>query len=280
MRGYMFALAVSAALAASPALAHGPQIQITNDNNQIVTRRLILDAPYSDSLTARKSVYVMPLLPFNNVWYSRPNNEIDPILHQPAFFSGPGLAYGYDQVDGGPQAFAASSVLSLGFTDGLKRWDGAAFSDAGATELKAFRGSNVHIASPPENFAVTSDGPPFDSLSLPPVSATYNAEVHNSIRYGLLGDGSSPTSASPDGVYLVSFQLTSTQIGLAPSNAFFFVLHKNAPAATLAEAMNSLGFASSFVQWVPEPGSATLLMAGGTCLLSVRRRRLPTRGRG
>ena len=96
MRARMFALAVFAALTAQLVYAHGPQIQITNDNNKIATRQLHLDGPYSDALTAPKSVYVMPVFEFSGVWYSRPNNEIDPILLQPAFPSGPGLAYGYD----------------------------------------------------------------------------------------------------------------------------------------------------------------------------------------
>ena len=43
------------------ASAHGPQIQITNDNNKIVTRALHQDGDYSLALTAPKSVYVMPL---------------------------------------------------------------------------------------------------------------------------------------------------------------------------------------------------------------------------
>ena len=134
-----------------------------------------------------------------SVWYSKPNNAIDPITLLPAFPSGPGLAYGYDLADGGPQAFAADSVISVGFLDGLKLWNGAAFTDAGATELKAFRGSNANITTPAANFAVTSDSGPFDSVSLAAVAANYGtdgAEVHSSFRWALLGDGTSPTSTS------------------------------------------------------------------------------------
>jgi hypothetical protein len=274
MRAPMVALALSTALASLTAQAHGPQIQITNDNGKIVTRRLILDGPYSHSLTQPKSVYVMPLLDFESVWYSRPNHDIDPITHLPAFPSGPGLAYGYDLADGGPQAFAAGSILSVGFTDGLKLWNGAAFTDAGATELKAFRGSNVNIATPAANFAITSDTGPFDSVSLAAVAAGYGsegAEVHSSLRFALLGDGSSPNSGSPDGVYLLGLQLSSTQASLSASESYYFVLHKNTTPSAIEDAVQSLGFAASAVQYVPEPSGGVLLAMGSGSMLTLRR---------
>jgi hypothetical protein len=261
---------VAVALGASQGAAHGPQIQVTNDNNKITTRTLLLDGPYSTALTAPKSVYVMSVLPFNNVWYSRPNGEIDAILMQPAFPSGPGLAYGYDLADGGPQAFEAGSVISIGFTDGLKLWNGAAFVDAGATQLKAFRGSNPDISTPVESFAVTTDAGPFDSLSLPAVQDGYGdegAEVHNSLRYALLGDGASPTSTSPDGVYLVSLQASNSQSGFNPSDEYFFVLNKNAPWSTVVSAVQSLGIAPALQQWVvPEPAAAAFVLPALMCL--------------
>ena len=95
----------------------------------------------------------------------------------------------------------------------------------------------MNIASPTENFAVTSDAAPFDSVSLPAIAANYGAEgaeVHNSLRFALLGDGASPTSASPDGIYLLKLQLSSTQAGLAPSDAYHFVLYKNASTLPFA----------------------------------------------
>lgn len=272
MRTHWIILGFAAALAVSTALAHGPQIQITNDNNKIVTRELLNDGPYSDSLTAPKSVYVMPLLEFSGVWYSRPNNE--QLAGLPAFPSGPGLAYGYDLTNGGPQAFAAGSVISVGFLDGLKLWNGAAFADAGVTELKAFRGSNPNIATPDANFAITSDAGPLDSLSLAAVAENYGAdgdEVHGSFRWALLGDGSSPTSTSLDGVYLLKLQATSTQGGLAASDPYYFVLHKNAAPEAVAAAVNSLGFAPGLVQVVPEPSAALMLAAVGVGILSARR---------
>jgi hypothetical protein len=79
MRAQTFALAVSLGLATSVVQAHGPQLQITDDNNKLVTRQIILNKPYS-ILTVPKSVYVIPMAQFNGIWYSQPNNEIDPIL--------------------------------------------------------------------------------------------------------------------------------------------------------------------------------------------------------
>jgi hypothetical protein len=269
-------------LAASVAVAnaHGPQIQITNENNKIVTRELHFEEPYSSSLTPPKSLYVMAAQPFDGVWYSRPNGEIDAILGLPKYPSGPGLAYGYDLADGaGPQAFEAGSVLSVAFTAGLKRWDGVAFVDAGVTELKAFRGSNPNIAAPDANFAVTSDGGPFDSLSLASIAVNYGgaqpvdgANAHGSLRWALLGDGNSPASSSPDGVYLVSLQLSSSHGGLIPSDEYFFVLNKNSPWSTVADAVGALGVEPSLQQWAaPEPNSSLLVWIALTAVASVGR---------
>lgn len=122
--------------------AHGPQMQITNDNGKIVTRNVIPDGPYSTQLTSPKLTYVMPLLDSNGVRYSRPNPELDALTQVPLFPSGPGLAYGFDLADGGTQAFAADSVLSVQLIAGLQRWNGSQFVDAGDTQLKAFRGSD------------------------------------------------------------------------------------------------------------------------------------------
>lgn len=267
MRTCMFALAVGVALAGSSAYAHGPQIQITNDDNQIVTRQIIQDGPYSGALTVPKSVYVIPLQEIGNVWYSQPNNSPSPTIPgAPQYVSGPGFAYGYDLADGGSKEFETASVVSLNFTGGLKLWDGSAFGNAGTTQLKAFRGSDPNITAPEANFAVTADSGPFDNVSLPAVAASYGSEgpeVHSTIRYALLGDGSDPQSARPDGIYLVSLQLSSTQDGLADSDEFLFVLPKNVPYATVSEAVGSLGLAPSEVQWlVPEPGALSLLLLG------------------
>lgn len=271
MRARMFVLGFVFMIAASTALAHGPQLQITNDNNKIVTREIFNESPY-EPISNPKSVYVMPLLESGGVWYSRPNNTL--VADVPAYPSGPGLAYGSDQLDGGDRLFSAGSVLSIAFTNGLKLWNGAAFADAGATQLKGFRGSNANISTPAENFAITSDSGPFDSLSLAAISGTYDAEAHSSLRWALLGNGTSPTSSSPDGVYLLSLQLSSTQNGLASSDPYYFVLHKNASSSDVAAAVASLGFAPELVQAVPEPAAAAMMLLGLIgCIGAARSRR-------
>src|SRR5205809_8099819 len=100
MRAIAYVVATFVLLPAVSAIAHGPQIQITNDGGKIVTRQLIADGPYSNSLTAVKSVYVTPLLDFNGVWYLPPNSSIAPILVGLAFPSGVGFACGYCLADG------------------------------------------------------------------------------------------------------------------------------------------------------------------------------------
>lgn len=261
--------------AGTTALAHGPQMQITNDNGKIVTRQVIPDGPYSTQLTSPKTTYVMPLLESSGVWYSRPNPEVDAITQAPLFPSGPGLAYGYDLADGGDQAFAAGSVLSVQLIAGLQKWDGSQFVDAGSTQLKAFRGSDPTIQTPDANFAITSDAAPFDSLSLAAIGANYGAdgtEAHASIRYALLGDGTSPTSATADGVYLVKMQLTSSQTDLSSSDPYQFVLYKNANALALSAAVSSLNVSADQVQYVPEPGTCGLVGMGLLALVARVRR--------
>jgi hypothetical protein len=266
MRIVAYVLLAFVSLAAASAFAHGPQIQVTNDDGKIVTHRLIADAPYSNSLTTATSVYVMPLVDFNGVWYSQPNSVVDPILGVASFPSGPGFAYGYDLADGDAQSFETGSVLSLVLMDGLKKWNGTSYVDAGATQLKAFRGTNANISTPAENFATTSDSGPFDSLDLPAVAAGYGSEggeVHTSLRYALLGDGSDPSSAAPDGIYLLGMRLTSTQAGLTASDPYYFLLYKNAAPGSVLSAVNALGVPASGVQFadVPEPAISALCVS-------------------
>jgi hypothetical protein len=241
---------------ASSAHAHGPQLQITNDGGQIVTRRIYVEAPY-EALAPEKSVYVMPLLEFNGAWYSRPNTLIDPALGLPVYYSGPGLAWGQDQADGGPRAFEEGTNFVLNFTDGLKRWDGAAFVDPGTEQIQAFRGGNADM---PSATAVTTDTGPFEGLAFGAIAADYDAEAHSSSRFRLLGDGSDGISPSQDGVYLVSLSVASTQAGLAPSDPFYFVMHKNTTPDVVSAAVASLGIDASLVQVVPEPASVALVV--------------------
>ena len=198
MRTYAFVLAMFAALAAATAFAHGPQIQITNDGGKIVTRQLIADGPYSNSLTPPKSVYVMPLLPIQQcvVFAAEQRDRSD--SGRAGVSVGAGFCVWIRLADGGPAVRNRQRSFA-----GVYRWFEAmeriGVCRCRATQLKAFRGSNANIASPPENFATTSDSGPFDSLDLPTVAANYGAEgaeVHTSLRFALLGDGTDPLSVS------------------------------------------------------------------------------------
>jgi hypothetical protein len=273
MRAYTFALGVAAALAASSALAHGPQIQITNVSNKIVTRNLIPAGSYGTSLTAPKSVYVLPIQqvfsgsPTSDFWSVLPNSTIDPITHVSEYQFGPGLAYGYGHT------FDSGQHFNVDFTDALLRWNGSSFAaNPGPEEIGALRGDSTSAA----DTAFTTDSGPYQGLVFGSISSTYNAESHSSMRFRVLGDGSSALVEPADGIYLLKFQISSTQPQLMPSDDVSLVLHKNASSEALGAAVASLGADPAFVQYVavPEPATATLLLTPlATCLLGVWRRR-------
>ncbi len=270
--------ALVAVAAAGEALAHGPQIQATVENGKIVTRRLIKDGPYSDSLTAPTSVYVMPVVKdFSGVWLTRPNDALLP-GGIPEFPSGPGLAYGYGyDASTNPAPFPLGSQLVLSFVDGLKEWDSAAnaYIDPGVTELESFRGSGVNSVA-----ARTSDTAPFADIKFPSVIppatgiAFTDDETHTSVSYRMLGDGNSPTSNLPDGgrIYLASLRLGSTDPSVAASDPFYLVLSKGAQQMDVAIAAGSLGVPPSGIQFVPEP-TAIALTALAAALTPWSRRR-------
>jgi hypothetical protein len=260
---------------ANAALAHGPQIQITNDNGQIVTRELFVEQPYDQSLSSPKSVYVMPLSPSavagGTEWYARPNPSVTAGLGLPTYVSGPGIAYGYgstyDAGTGtGTVAFPVGSHFMLSLNDGLKRWNGSAFVDPGTEQLQAFRVSNNQVVAS----ATTSDAGPFQSFDFPDVTAPTSpdsVDAHQGVRYRLLGDGSSSTSSAQDGIYLVSMRLASSHAGVSPSDPFHYVLYKNVPLPDVQTIVASVFPNGSLVQIVPEPAGAALLALGAIVLL-------------
>jgi hypothetical protein len=68
-------------------------------------------------------------------------------------------------------------------------------------------------------------------------------------------------------------QLSSTQLNLAPSAEYFFVLHKNASHADVQSAVSSLQVAPGAVQYVPEPSSLLAMgIAGMLAAVGYRRR--------
>lgn len=280
MRASTLALAFALAIAALPAFAHGPQIQLTRDaNGEIITHRIMNSLPsgeYPHELAPQTSVYVMPLTDrADGAWRATPNNS-QLSNGDPEFLGWPGFMYahGYDAITN-PQPFPTGSRFILSFTQGLKSWGGvSSFVDAGATELEAYRGPS----NAPTALAKTSDTLPFQSLMFPGAAgisfAADGADTHNTVHYRMLGNGTSIASPLADGVYLLSLQLSSTASStVTPSNPFYFVLHKGAEPAALAAAVSSLGFETSAVQVIPEPGNCVLLLAAALCTGSQRRRR-------
>jgi hypothetical protein len=260
MRYQTVLITLGALMAAIPAAAHGPQIQTTLNAGKIVTREIVDEPAYHTSLSDPKTVYVIPLGEFLGVWRAQPDASLLPD-GTPEFVGWPGFAYGYgyDPVTN-PAPFPLGSKFILGFTAGMKSWNGSAFTDAGPTEAEAYRGSSAS----PTALAKTSDSGPFQSLMFPSGSgitfASEGADVHNTVNYRMLGDGSSTTSALPDGIYLLSMQLSNTQSGINPSDPFYFVLNKNTPWSTVSNAVGSLGIASALQQWaVPEPEAIGLM---------------------
>ncbi|MBX9652173.1 hypothetical protein K2Y11_00995 [bacterium] len=249
---------------ASTAMAHGPQIQITNTGDKIVTRNIFSDEPYTP-LTDPISVYVLPLnLEPNGTYYVQPNDEINAGTGLPAFPSGPGITYGLGST------FASGYRFTLNLVDGLKLWNGTTWVDPGTEQIQAYRGSETA----PTASAITSDSSPFASFNFSNIPANYAASAHSSVSYRLLGDGVSGTAASDDGIYLLSMQLSSNQPGLASSDTFYFVLYKNVGRAEALEAVQSLGVSPAAVQVVPEVGSMTLMgLAGLTMVGAVLRKR-------
>lgn len=271
-------LALTVLLAASPlaALAHGPQLQLTRQenigqNDQIVTREIFNNEPYVP-LSDPKRVYVMPLIETQGVWYSRPNNELSTTVPGlPEYLSGPGIAFGYDQVDGGPRDFASGFRFELKLIDGLQVWDGSAFVDPGDEQIEAYRSSGSAIT----NDSLSSASPA--TMPYGNVSGTYNSTAHSGASLRLLGNGTDPLSESQDGVYLLSMQYASTEPGLDASAPFYFLLHKNAsPAAVtgaLGDLLSTANIDGSLVQFVPEPSSAMLLALSVVAGASWRRNR-------
>lgn len=292
MRTTTSLVAVTLAAAASTALAHGPQIELTrNATTGKIETRDVYDthaAPTSIPGPVRRA-YVMPLLPSGTAYYVRPDATPNLANGQPTFFSNPGIAYQYDaKLPGTGWEYQGSSSLpnlqgsnfAYTFTDGLKIWDGTTFVDPGTEQVRAYRGP---VTSPAAT-AITADSGGMQSLALatigpasgsPPTVPPASGNPHSTVGYHLVGDPSNAATLPGDGVYLLSLQLSSTAAGVSPSDPFYYLLHKNADPATAMAAATRLGFSGSQVQSyavVPEPTSLAVLGLGGL-LLRLRQRR-------
>ncbi len=275
MRTCMFALGLMVALFAAQATAHGPQIQITVDaldSNRILTRRLLLEEPYSSAngLMLRTSVYVMPTLPVS--YLGQTVSRVKPSDTQTF---GPGFTYGYDQTLGGDRIFKANLNLHV---DGLQIWDGGAFVATGPDkeQIGLLQSSSNVNADLVKTTAIGGDLPIT-------IAAGYTADAHSSVRYTLLGDGVDPYAPSRDGVYLMTLQLSGTQTtpSLASSAPFYYILGKNVATNDLTAVVNSFtashGIDSILVQYaanvVPEPGTLVLVAISLLEISALLRRR-------
>jgi hypothetical protein len=256
--GLFFVLGLLAAGAVAPAWGHGPQIQLTAETGKIVTRQVMVDDYVP--LTAATSVYVLPVAQVSNIWVVQPPGTAG---------SGPGIAPGVEFVDAASHPFKTGNYTTS-IADGLKKWDGTTFVDAGDTQLQLYKTVSGNPLT-----ATTTDSGPFASLTFP--LTVSSEESHSGMGFRFLGDGVASTSTLADGVYLLSLKVSTP--GLADSDPFYFVLPKGvaageAGAATRAFAQQQgIGFgAIQALTAIPEPTSAALAALALSGCLALRRR--------
>jgi hypothetical protein len=306
----------SAVLAAGPVAAHGVQVQATFNpaTGKIETRQIahsngiaepVIGFARADAITPITRVFTMPLLKSRiagqDLWYTRPTDDRSS-LGNPLWPSGPGLNFRYEY-QAGAAGFGwewgntttpatnptlpniAGTNFSYQILDGLKKWNGSSFEDAGQVQLQLHRGDGTSIPNPLVQ-ATTTDAGPFGVLGLSAISAINRPAAnttsipHGSVTYRLLGDGISPTVEAPNGVYLLSLQLTSTAINPTTgqsisSDPFYYVLSKGESFSQAIAASNAAaalaGVDSSQVQvLVPEPSAIGILAVAGVLLLRRR----------
>lgn len=241
------------------ASAHGPQLQITNDGGQIVTRSVLVN-DYS-ALSDEKSAYVIPVTSvldtdFPTSWRATADES-------GAYPFGPGLAYGLGAT------FPTNSTLTISFLEELMLWDGGAFVSAGDVELAALRTSNPNASSLTGNTAVTG-GPDWDAEVA--IGDSYDSGAHASVTHVLLGDGVDPAAAVADGLYRAKLQIASSDASIAASDPIYLLLSKNANDQ-VGQAVASLGLPAGAVQYFTVPEPTTAALAALTLLAPVWRRR-------
>jgi hypothetical protein len=265
------------ALGAGNAFAHGPQLQITNDGNQITTRALFVDGPYDTTLSSQTSVYVMPLAPVSSfggtAYWAEPAG--------PAFaVSGPGLAWCYAWTYTDATTYTTTFPVGSNFVEsaigGLQKHNGSTF-------VAAPNGAQVQLFRATTNTGVTGSGD--STVELKAIAAPTSAgfDDHQGVKFQLLGDGIVPSASQvpapvDDGIYLIQLKLSLASqpptSSIADSDPFHFVFFKGVePSAALSAAQSA--FPGASIQLVPEPGSIGLLMIGS--MLACRRNRAARR---
>ena len=244
LSGYLVIATLLGAGLNMPAWGHGPQIQLTAEAGKIVTRQVLIDdyVPVSPAT----SIYVLPVASVSNQWLVQPPGTAG---------SGPGIAPGVGFVDAASHPFKTGNYTTS-IVDGLKKWNGATFVDAGDAQLQLYKTVSGNPLT-----ATTTDSGPFASIAYPLTVA--NDEAHTGMGFRFLGDGVSNTSALADGVYLLSLKVSTT--GLTDSDPFYFMLPKGvspeeAGNATFAFAQQQ-GIDVGAIQAmtaIPEPSCLTL----------------------
>lgn len=142
---------------------------------------------------------------------------------------------GFQQVPGG--AIPAGTVFRYTIAGPLLR-----FVPAAATTCATFETVSVHFAAMPPipQMAVTNELAETRYTSSGIVEGdlafVFNTTGdHDHLTYTLLGDGVSPGGGA-DGIYAIPLQLRA--IGYQDSDIFYLLLHKNAPAEDIADAMS------------------------------------------
>ncbi len=263
------------------AFAHGPQIQITNDQNKITTRQLFQDGPYNNypgAASAPASVYVIPLAPqaaFNGIGYWSQPNPAYPV-------SGSGLAWtqGWSYDTSAHTTFPAGSRFVEWLSGDLKTWNGSSFTfnalDPNRPQLELLKGSTAVVSGPVD----VSSGTSLPALVAPTSAAdTTHLDDHTSIKFQLLGDGVIPsashnTAPVADGIYLAKLKLSLANqpsgSNIADSDPFYFVLWKGTGESAALSAAQS-AFPGASIQLVPEPAGAGMLAAAAMVMLRRRR---------
>ncbi len=284
---YILAGWVLIVMGAMPTFGHGPQMQITNDNNKITTRAVYLDEPYNvipNPPSNPTSVYIMPLAPINS--FGGTAYWVQPDAGFPV--SSPGIAwtYGWTYDTSAHTTFPAGANFVESLVGGLKKHDGSSF-------VTAPNGAQLQIFKTAANSGVSGSASPLVNLKAiaAPTSAVDNLlDDHTTVSFQLLGDGIVPSAshvpgAVGDGIYLAELKLglnnqPATADPRTPlynpsqpiqdSDSFYFVLYKGVSVdSALAAAQGA--FPSASIQVVPEPALVGGVMVGLFWLYGRRR---------